>query len=68
MSRLRVAIHDSPDRTDETIAFDALDMATAIAIVDINLANGNAEIWEGEHRLARLDKLGEARTTYWRVT
>lgn len=68
MSRLRVAIQGSPDTRDETIAFEALDMATALTIADINLSDGSAEIWQGEHRLARLAKLGEARTTYWRVT
>ena len=68
MNRLRVAFHGSPDHESETFALEALDIATALTVVEINLSDGDAEIWEGEHRLARLAKLGEAGTTYWRVT
>ncbi|MFW2350830.1 hypothetical protein [Qipengyuania sp.] len=67
MSRLRIAIHGSPKRDDEAIALEALDIATALTIADINLGSGDAEIWEGDRRLARLAKLGGEHATFWRV-
>ncbi|MBX7502134.1 hypothetical protein K3181_11840 [Qipengyuania sp. YG27] len=67
MSRLRIAIHGSTSREEEIVALEALDIATALTIADINLGSGGAEIWEGDHRLARLAKLGGEHATFWRV-
>lgn len=67
MSRLRVAFHCSAELENETFALEALDIATALTVADINLGSGGAEIWEGDHRLARLAKLGGKHATFWRV-
>jgi hypothetical protein len=41
---------------------------TALTIADINVGTGDAEIWDGEQRLARLSKHGGVHATFWRVT
>ena len=67
MSNLRVAIRAKSNFHDENFALEAPDMATALAIADINVGHGNAEIWEGERLLARLSKHGGVHATFWRV-
>jgi len=68
MSKLRVSIHGHTDRTDDQFALEAPDIATALTIADINVGTGDAEIWDGEQRLARLSKHGGGYATFWRVT
>ena len=67
MNRLRIAIHGSARDPDAAIALEALDIATALTIADINVGNGDAEIWDGEQRLAKLSKHGRVYATFWRV-
>ena len=67
MNRLRIAIHGSTRDPDAAIALEALDIATALTIADINVGNGDAEIWDGEQRLAKLSKHGGVYATFWRV-
>lgn len=68
MTRLRVSIPGQGGRESDAIALEALDVAAALTIADINLTSGNAEIWAGEHRLARLSKQGGSHATFWRVS
>ena len=68
MSRIRVSIHGHVNRADDQFALEALDIATALTIADINVGTGDAEIWDGEQRLARLSKHGGVHATFWRVT
>ncbi|UYH55117.1 hypothetical protein N6L26_00665 [Qipengyuania sp. SS22] len=68
MSKLRVSIHGHANRADDKFALEALDIATALTIADINVGRGDAEIWDGEQRLARLSKHGGVHATFWRVT
>ncbi|MBX7483166.1 hypothetical protein [Qipengyuania qiaonensis] len=67
MTKLRVAIHGKTELQDEDFALEALDIATALTIADINVGRGGAEIWDGEHRLARLSKHGGVHATFWRL-
>lgn len=67
MTKLRVSIHANQDRYDAPVALEALDIATALTIADINIGLGDAEIWDGERRLARLSKHGGVHATFWRV-
>ena len=67
MAKLRVAIHARTEFQYEDFALEALDIATALAIADINVGKGDAEIWDGEQRLARLSKHGGVHATFWRV-
>ncbi|MAH16554.1 MAG: hypothetical protein VXY04_12740 [Pseudomonadota bacterium] len=67
MNRLRIAIHGSARDPDAAIALEALDIATALTIADINVGSGDAEIWDGEKRLARLSKHAGRHATFWRV-
>ena len=68
MSKLRVSIHGHANRVDDQFALEALDIATALTIADINVGTGDAEIWDGKQRLARLSKHGGVHATFWRVT
>jgi hypothetical protein len=67
MAKLRVAIHARTEFQYEDFALEALDIATALAIADINVGKGDAEIWDGQQRLARLSKHGGVHATFWRV-
>ena len=68
MTKLRVAIHAKTDFRNEDFALEAPDIATALTIADINVGSGNAEIWDGETRLARLSKHAGRHATFWRVS
>ncbi|WP_421990195.1 hypothetical protein [Qipengyuania sp.] len=67
MNKLRVSIHRQAGQNDKPFALEALDIATALTIADINVGRGDAEIWDGEQRLARLSKHGGVHATFWRV-
>lgn len=67
MAKLRVSIHAENGRNHAPFALEALDIATALTIADINVGSGDAEIWDGEQRLARLSKHGGVHATFWRV-
>ena len=58
---------DDPD-VGEKIEIETLDVVTALAVTDINVAKGTAEIWDGEQRLARLRKRGDEGAAYWEVS
>ena len=67
MTRLRVAIHDHADQWAEDFSLEAPDICSALTIADINVVEGNAEIWDGDRRLARLAKHGGSYATFWQV-
>ena len=67
MTKLRVAIHAKTDFRNEDFALEAPDIATALTIADLNVGHGDAEIWDGEQRLAKLSKHGGVYATFWRV-
>lgn len=52
----------------EAIKIETPDVITALAVTDINLGTGAAELWDGDRRLARLSKLGNGQATFWQVT
>ena len=68
MNKFRVSIHDGEMPDGAPVALEALDIATALTIADINVGAGDAEIWDGTRRLARLSKHGGHYATFWRVT
>ncbi|AXK41895.1 MULTISPECIES: hypothetical protein [Erythrobacter] len=68
MNKFRVSIHDGEMPDGAPVALEALDIATALTIADINVGAGDAEIWDGGRRLARLSKHGGHYATFWRVT
>ena len=45
----------------------ALDVPTALAIADINMRDGSAELWDGDQRLGRLIKHGGDYATFWEL-
>lgn len=67
MGRLRVWLREKGHDIKDAVTLEALDMATALTVVEINLDHGQAEIWDGNHRLARLNRLGRSGTTFWRI-
>ena len=48
MNKFRVSIHDGEMPDGAPVALEALDIATALTIADINVGAGDAEIWDGE--------------------
>ncbi|WP_370032706.1 hypothetical protein [Qipengyuania mesophila] len=67
MRRLRISIHSHNVERSEDFTIEALDIATALTVAEINVAEGDAEIWDGGHCLARLSKHGEGQAVFWRV-
>lgn len=67
MQRLRLEFSSQAGPTAPRHCFDVPDMATALLVADINLERGFAEVLDGDKRLARLEKRGEAGRTYWQV-
>lgn len=48
-------------------SLDVPDIVTALAVADINLPRGVAELHDGDRRIARLEKRGHAGRTYWHI-
>ena len=48
-------------------SLDVPDIVTALAVADINLQHGVAELHDSNHRIARLEKRGRDGKTYWQV-
>lgn len=67
MPNIQVTITTDGPASSELIEIEALDVVTALAVTDINVRRGTAEIWDGELRLARLRKHGDGSATYWEV-
>lgn len=67
MSEYHVTIRSRESANAKPFDIEALDIATALTIADINVRQGTAEIWNGKHCLARLVKRGGGGTTYWEL-
>lgn len=67
MSRIHLSIEQRCSNNSGPMVVDALDVPTALAIADINLRNGSAELWEGARRLCRLTKHGGDYATFWEL-
>ncbi|QPC99271.1 MULTISPECIES: hypothetical protein [Qipengyuania] len=52
---------------EETLELEVLDEATALLVADINVVHGNAELWDGDRRIARLTKHGGTHGTFWEI-
>ena len=64
MAHFSLRIHH---RNGSPIRLQAVDVNAALAILDINLSDGAAEIWDGERHLARLRRCGDFPTVFWEV-
>ncbi len=49
-------------------SLDVPDLPTALIVADINLEQGQVEIFDGECLLATLEKQGHGAAPYWRVS
>ena len=67
MSRIHLSIEQRRSDSCGPMVVDALDVPTALAIADINMRNGSAELWDGDHRLGRLIKHGGDYATFWEL-
>ena len=68
MRRIQLVIAPKDKEAAEPTVLDALDAATALAVADINMADGAAELWDGEQRLARLKRRGDPDAAFWEVS
>lgn len=67
MPRIHLALEQRQSIDGHPMMLEALDIQTALAIADINLGHGSAELWQGERRLGRLIKHGGDYGTFWEV-
>lgn len=67
MSQLLLRFEQSGAQVDDALELHSSDLASALAVADINLSKGAVEIWDGARRLARLVKHRENYATYWEV-
>ncbi len=67
MPNVQVTIMPEGPVEREKIEIQTPDIVTALAVTDINVSQGIAEIWDDEQRLARLRKRGDGSATYWEV-
>ncbi|GAA5061460.1 hypothetical protein GCM10023208_30820 [Erythrobacter westpacificensis] len=65
MQRLQLDFQAGSDGARQS--FDVPDIATALVVADINLADGKASIRDGEKLVARLEKRHVGGSSYWRV-
>ena len=64
MPRLSLRLHPSDS---EPLQFKAPDMHAALAVIEINMTAGDAEIWSGATCVARLKRCGQTKATFWQV-
>ena len=67
MTRIHVSIEERRSSSGGPMIVEALDVPTALAIADINMREGCAELWEGERRLGRLTKHGGDYASFWEL-
>lgn len=67
MPSVQVTITPDNPAVGEKFEIETLDVVTALAVTEINVTQGTAEIWDGEQRLARLRKRGDEGAAYWEV-
>lgn len=67
MQRYRIEYSEIGDTGGQRTCLPVPDIATALVVADINLANGIAELREGETLVARLEKRGQQCATFWHV-
>lgn len=65
----RITLSITPRDFDEAgpVEMEALDVPTALAIANINVQSGSAELWDGQRKLGRLTKHGKDHATFWEV-
>lgn len=65
----RLSLHITHSGTDdvEPLIFDVPDMSTALAVTEINMASGTAEIFDDTHRLASLSRTPSQKMGVWQV-
>lgn len=68
MRRIQLVIPPKHAKADEPTVLDALDTATALTVADINVGDGDAELWDGTQRLARLKRRGGPDGAFWEVS
>ena len=67
MTRIKVALSPRQSGQGDVVMIGAFDVHTALAIADINIERGSAELWDGERRLGRLTKHGGNHATFWEI-
>ncbi|MCA0909570.1 hypothetical protein [Qipengyuania gaetbuli] len=64
----RISLSIVPHGEDHALEFDALDIAAALMIADINAAEGPAELREGTRHIATLRRRGSGGAVFWEVS
>lgn len=67
MTRIQLSFASPDSGEREFVTMDVLDPATALVIAAINGEDGPAELWDGQRRLARLVRRGDADAPFWEV-
>ena len=67
MPRIHLALEQRHSADGSPLLIEALDVQTALAVADINVASGSAELWQGSRRLGRLTKHGGDHATFWEI-
>ena len=67
MTKYHLALDQRHSVDGERIIFETLDIPTALAIADINVGTGSAELWQGRRKLGRLNKHGGDHATFWEI-
>lgn len=68
MVRYRLEYAACNDAQDVLIALDVPDICTALVVAEINAPAGGAHIYDGNRRIARLERQHSARGGYWSVS
>ncbi len=64
--RLEYASLDPADEQPQ--CFEVPSISAALVVAEINATGRPAEVWEGNRRIARLERQDGARGSYWRVS
>ena len=68
MGRYRLEFIDEQGNTGARQSFPVPDIITALAVADINMLHGIAEVIDGDKVVATLEKRGRNTGTFWHVS
>ena len=67
MDRYCLRISPTPAAGGSPMTFDVPDLRTALVVTDILMAEGVAEVWQKDRRLASVRRANRERLPYWQV-
>ncbi|GAA0284384.1 hypothetical protein GCM10009127_27350 [Alteraurantiacibacter aestuarii] len=68
MNRYRIEFSSTGRGGEDKLAMQVPDIPTALIVAEINMTGGSAQLWDGERRIAEIQRQPGTRSAFWRVS